>query len=44
MRGIDCGGAPGEKLTCRAIGGGKIGKGLRLLGPQGVATVTDGAC
>ena len=26
---IDCGGPPGEKLTCRAIAGGRIGKGLR---------------
>jgi len=46
---IDCGGPPGEKLTCRAIVGGKIGKGLCLLGgasacPTGVASVSDGAC
>src|SRR5262249_23036654 len=46
---IDCGGAPTEKLTCRAIAGGKIGKGLCLLGgaascSQGVASVTEGAC
>jgi hypothetical protein len=46
---IDCGGPPGEKLTCRAVVGGRIGKGLCLLGgaascSQGVASVTEGAC
>lgn len=46
---VDCGGAPTEKLTCRAIAGGRIGKGLCLLGgaatcPEGVASVTEGAC
>jgi len=46
---IDCGGPPGEKLTCRAIAGGRIGKGLCLLGgaascSQGVDAVTEGPC
>ena len=46
---IDCGGPPGEKLTCRAVAGGRIGKGLCLLGgaascSQGVDAVTEGPC
>jgi hypothetical protein len=48
---IDCAGPPTEKLVCRAVVGGKIGKALCILGgavscPAGtnVGNVTEGPC
>jgi hypothetical protein len=48
---IDCAGPPTEKLVCRAIVGGKIGKALCTLGgavscPAGnnVGNITEGPC
>jgi hypothetical protein len=48
---IDCAGPPTEKLVCRAIVGGRIGKALCTLGgavscPAGanVGNVTEGPC
>ena len=48
---IDCAGPPAEKLVCRAIVGGRIGKALCTLGgavscPAGtnVGNITEGPC